>query len=118
MHALWAVKPAAPLPPLLGTSRNLVVEGYENGNFLGPTILIGDAGPGIPAYDEEVFGPVLYCVTVETLEEAIQLVNSCTYGNGAYFLSNDGVVVAALVAVAAVVVVVVVVVAVVIVVVV
>ena len=63
------------------TIRDLVVEGYEDGNFLAPTVLTGDAGPGIPAYDEEVFGPVLCCVTVETLEEAIQLVNSCTYGN-------------------------------------
>lgn len=72
------------------TIRDLVVEGYEDGNFLAPTVLTGDAGPGIPAYDEEVFGPVLCCVTVETLEEAIQLVNSCTYGNGAYCLSNAG----------------------------
>lgn len=70
------------------TIRGVLVEGYEEGNFLGPTVLTGDAGPGIPAYDEEVFGPVLCCVAVETLEEAIQLVNSCTYGNGAYCLSN------------------------------
>eukprot|EP00904_Undaria_pinnatifida_P005128 jgi/Undpi1/1745/HiC_scaffold_11.g05134.m1 len=70
--------------------RNLTVQEYEKGNFLGPTILIGGAGPGIPAYDEEVFGPVLYCVTVETLEEAIQLVNSCTYGNGTSIFTASG----------------------------
>lgn len=59
------------------------MKGYESGNFLGPTILAGDAiGPGVPAYDTEVFGPVLCLVTVETLEDAIQLVNSCKYGNG------------------------------------
>ncbi len=51
---------------------------------MGPTVLAGTAvGPGLPAYDEEVFGPVLCVVTVETLEEAIHFVNSCKFGNGA-----------------------------------
>lgn len=62
--------------------RGIKVTGYEEGNFLGPTILAGETRPGIPAYDEEVFGPVLCCVGVDTLEEAIALVNSCQYGNG------------------------------------
>ncbi len=35
-----------------------VVKGYENGNFLGPTIL-DDVKPGNPGYDEEIFGPVV-----------------------------------------------------------
>lgn len=62
----------------------MAVTGYEGGNFLGPTVLAGGAvGPGVPAYDSEVFGPVLCLVTVETLEEAIRFVNSCKYGNGA-----------------------------------
>ena len=62
----------------------MAVKGYEGGNFLGPTVLTGGAvGPGVPAYDSEVFGPVLCLVTVETLEEAIRFVNSCKYGNGA-----------------------------------
>lgn len=56
--------------------------GYEEGNFLGPTVLAGKVGPGTPAYDEEVFGPVLCCVSVDTLKEAIALVNACKYGNG------------------------------------
>lgn len=61
----------------------MAVEGYESGNFLGPTVLSGAVlGPGVPAYDSEVFGPVLCLVAVETLEEAIQFVNSCKYGNG------------------------------------
>ncbi|CAM9677601.1 unnamed protein product, partial [Laminaria digitata] len=75
---------------LLDGSRGLLVDGYENGNFLGPTVLTGNAGPGIPAYDEEVFGPVLCCVAVDTLEEAIQLVNSCTYGNGTSIFTVSG----------------------------
>lgn len=62
----------------------MAVKGYEGGNFLGPTVLAGGVvGPGMPAYDSEVFGPVLCLVNVETLEEAIQFVNSCKYGNGA-----------------------------------
>lgn len=65
-------------------NRGLSVPGYEKGNFLGPTVLGGSIGPGIPGYDEEVFGPVLCCITVETLEEAIELVNACQYGNGSY----------------------------------
>lgn len=46
--------------------------------------MAGSIGPGVAAYDEEVFGPVLCCVAVETLQEAILLVNSCEYGNGAH----------------------------------
>ena len=65
-----------------GVFRGLTVPGYEQGNFLGPTVLGGDIGPGIPAYDEEVFGPVLCCITVETLEDAIEIVNACEFGNG------------------------------------
>ncbi|CAN0482995.1 unnamed protein product, partial [Hapterophycus canaliculatus] len=65
--------------------RGVVVNGYESGNFLGPTVLGGNLGPGVPAYDSEVFGPVLCVLTAETLHEAIQLVNSCRYGNGKGF---------------------------------
>lgn len=70
--------------------RGIKVTGYEEGNFLGPTILAGETRPGIPAYDEEVFGPVLCCVGVDTLEEAIALVNSCQYGNGTAIFTRSG----------------------------
>eukprot|EP00903_Cladosiphon_okamuranus_P015999 g14775.t1 len=71
--------------------RGVVVEGYENGNFLSPTVLSGAIlGPGFPAYDEEVFGPVLCVIVVETLEEAIQFVNSCRYGNGTSIFTQSG----------------------------
>lgn len=75
-------------------NRGVAVEGYEKGNFVGPTVLAGNSvGPGLPAYDEEVFGPVLCVVAVETLEEAIHFVNSCSFGNGAlvcYVWCADG----------------------------
>jgi malonate-semialdehyde dehydrogenase (acetylating) / methylmalonate-semialdehyde dehydrogenase len=61
--------------------RNVHPAGFEKGNFLGPTVLI-DVAPGSPAHLEEIFGPVLSCMTVDSLEAAIELVNSCKYGNG------------------------------------
>ncbi len=66
-----------------------MVPGHENGHFLGPTILDGvplDA----PVYHEEVFGPVLTIVHADSYEEAIELVNSSEFGNGAAIFTNDG----------------------------
>lgn len=74
---------------LLDGRRPRVPVGYEAGNWLGATVLDG-CGPGLPAYDEEVFGPVLACVGVETLEEAIALVNSSPYGNGTAVFTQSG----------------------------
>ncbi|KKF93434.1 Methylmalonate-semialdehyde dehydrogenase [acylating] mitochondrial [Ceratocystis platani] len=54
--------------------RNYHVPDYPNGNFLGPTILT-NVKPYMSCYQEEIFGPVLACITVDTLEEAIQLIN-------------------------------------------
>lgn len=51
------------------------------GNFLGPTVITG-VKPGMRAYDEEIFAPVLSVVNVDTLDEAITLVNANKYGNG------------------------------------
>ena len=63
--------------------------GCERGNFLGATIL-DNCGPGVAAYDDEVFGPVLACVAVDTLEEAIALINACPYGNGTAIFTQNG----------------------------
>ncbi|CAN0432666.1 unnamed protein product [Ectocarpus sp. 12 AP-2014] len=76
---------------ILLDGRGVAVDGYESGNFVGPTILSGEqVGPGMSAYDSEVFGPVLCLVTVDTLEEAIGLVNSCRYGNGTSIFTRSG----------------------------
>ncbi len=69
--------------------RALVIPGYENGHFLGPTIL-DDVPLESPAYSEEVFGPVLVIVHADTYEEAIGIVNSSPFGNGAAIFTNDG----------------------------
>lgn len=53
---------------------------YPNGNFVGPTI-ITNVTKDMTCYKEEIFGPVLVCLSVDTLEEAVDLINSNEYGN-------------------------------------
>uniref|UniRef100_A0A1I8HRT1 methylmalonate-semialdehyde dehydrogenase (CoA acylating) n=2 Tax=Macrostomum lignano TaxID=282301 RepID=A0A1I8HRT1_9PLAT len=69
--------------------RGLVVKGYEKGNFVGPTILT-KVTPSMECYREEIFGPVLLCLEADTLEDAIQLINSNPYGNGTAIFTNSG----------------------------
>ncbi|XP_021862462.1 methylmalonate-semialdehyde dehydrogenase [acylating], mitochondrial [Spinacia oleracea] len=69
--------------------RNIVVPGYENGNFVGPTIL-SDVTPDMDCYKEEIFGPVLLCMQADSLEEAINIVNKNKYGNGASIFTSSG----------------------------
>jgi malonate-semialdehyde dehydrogenase (acetylating)/methylmalonate-semialdehyde dehydrogenase len=74
---------------LLLDGRGLKVAEYPNGNFIGPTILAG-VKPHMQCYKEEIFGPVLVCVTVDTLDEAIQLINKNPYGNGTAVFTKSG----------------------------
>ncbi|XP_071548684.1 probable methylmalonate-semialdehyde/malonate-semialdehyde dehydrogenase [acylating], mitochondrial [Panulirus ornatus] len=69
--------------------RDVVVPGYENGNFVGPTIL-SDVKPNMVCYKEEIFGPVLVALSVDTLDEAIELINSNMYGNGTAIFTTNG----------------------------
>ncbi|RPB27157.1 putative methylmalonate-semialdehyde dehydrogenase [Terfezia boudieri ATCC MYA-4762] len=62
---------------------------YPNGNFVGPTIL-SNVKPSMRCYKEEIFGPVLVCLEVETLDEAINLINANEYGNGVAIFTNSG----------------------------
>lgn len=62
---------------------------FSKGNFLGPTILT-NVKPGMRCYDEEIFAPVLSVVNVDTIDEAIELVNSNRYGNGVSLFTNSG----------------------------
>lgn len=59
------------------------------GNFLGPTVITG-VKPGMRAYDEEIFAPVLVVVNVDTFDEAITLVNNNKYGNGVSLFTLSG----------------------------
>jgi malonate-semialdehyde dehydrogenase (acetylating)/methylmalonate-semialdehyde dehydrogenase len=64
------------------------VPGFENGYFVGPTIL-ADVTPTSPAYTEELFGPVLVVLRVDTLDEGIALIRNHRYGNGASIFTNN-----------------------------
>jgi len=69
--------------------RDVKVDKYPNGNFVGPTI-ISNMNTKMQAYKEEIFGPVLCVITVDTLDEAIELINSNPYGNGTAIFTNNG----------------------------
>lgn len=74
---------------ILLDGRGYKPEGFESGNFLGPTIIVG-VKPHMQCYKEEIFAPVLVCLDVETLDEAIELINSNPYGNGTCIFTNSG----------------------------
>ncbi len=65
------------------------VEGYPAGNWVGPTLFSG-VTPQMAIYREEIFGPVLVCMEVDTLDEAIALVNASPYGNGTSIFTRSG----------------------------
>jgi malonate-semialdehyde dehydrogenase (acetylating) / methylmalonate-semialdehyde dehydrogenase len=69
--------------------RELNLPEYEGGFFLGPTIF-DQVTPEMSIYKDEIFGPVLVVVRVETLDEAIDLVNRNPYGNGTAIFTNSG----------------------------
>ncbi len=69
--------------------RGTVVKGYERGSFVRPTIL-SDVPIGSEISRTEIFGPVLSLVHVNSIDEAIQLVNSGQYGNQASLFTSSG----------------------------
>ncbi|GKT42103.1 methylmalonate-semialdehyde dehydrogenase [acylating], mitochondrial [Colletotrichum spaethianum] len=62
---------------------------YPNGNWVAPTI-ISNVTPNMKCYTEEIFGPVLVCLNVETLDEAVELINKNEYGNGTAIFTRSG----------------------------
>src|SRR5690606_9435143 len=69
--------------------RELNVPGYEKGNFVGPTVFSG-VKTDMDIYQEEIFGPVLCVVDVDTLEEAVEFINENPNGNGVAVFTQDG----------------------------
>ncbi|MGB5996561.1 MAG: CoA-acylating methylmalonate-semialdehyde dehydrogenase [Marinomonas sp.] len=69
--------------------RHPVVEGYEGGFFVGATLIDG-VTKAMDSYQQEIFGPVLQVVRVDTMEEAMQLINDHEYGNGTCIFTRDG----------------------------
>ncbi|RUJ58136.1 CoA-acylating methylmalonate-semialdehyde dehydrogenase [Pseudomonas aeruginosa] len=74
---------------LVVDGRGYQVAGHENGFFLGGS-LFDRVTPEMTIYKEEIFGPVLCVVRVNSLEEAMQLINDHEYGNGTCIFTRDG----------------------------
>ena len=68
---------------------NCEVEGYPEGNWIGPT-LFTDVSTEAEIYKTEIFGPVLVCISVDTLEQAIELINNNPFGNGTSIFTASG----------------------------
>ncbi|EHB53913.1 methylmalonate-semialdehyde dehydrogenase [Mycolicibacterium rhodesiae JS60] len=69
--------------------RTVQPNGATDGFWLGPTLL-DNVTPEMSVYTDEIFGPVLSVVRVETYDEALELINSNPYGNGTAIFTNDG----------------------------
>ncbi len=69
--------------------RNVKADGGQDGFWLGPTLL-DNVTTEMSVYTDEIFGPVLSVVRVETYDEAMELINANPYGNGTAIFTNDG----------------------------
>lgn len=69
--------------------RTTSVEGFEEGFFVGAT-LIDNVNAEMESYKAEIFGPVLQVIRVNTMQEAMQLINAHEYGNGTCIYTRDG----------------------------
>jgi malonate-semialdehyde dehydrogenase (acetylating)/methylmalonate-semialdehyde dehydrogenase len=74
---------------VLVDGRSPQISGYEQGNFVRPTIL-QNVAPGSKIAKTEIFGPVLSLIHLDTIDDAIALVNSGEYGNMACLFTNSG----------------------------
>ena len=69
--------------------RHVHVAGFEQGNFVGPTIFSG-VKPGMSIYQQEIFGPVLCLLAADSLDEAIDIINANPNGNGTAIFTQSG----------------------------
>ncbi len=74
---------------LLVDGRGFELQGYEDGYFLGPTLL-DNVTTNMTTYKEEIFGPVLQIVRADTFEEALTLPSEHQYGNGVAIYTANG----------------------------
>ncbi|MEM8770874.1 MAG: CoA-acylating methylmalonate-semialdehyde dehydrogenase [Pseudomonadota bacterium] len=74
---------------LIVDGRDFSLQGYEDGFFMGGTLL-DRARPGHKSYEEEIFGPVLQIVRAENFEEAVALPSDHQYGNGVAIFTRNG----------------------------
>ncbi|MBT6366713.1 MAG: CoA-acylating methylmalonate-semialdehyde dehydrogenase [Bacteroidetes bacterium] len=74
---------------LVVDGRNLKLQGYEGGYYVGPCVF-DNVTDEMTIYKEEIFGPVLGIVRTESYADALKLVNEHELGNGAALFTNDG----------------------------
>ena len=74
---------------LVVDGRGFKVTDHDQGYFVGPT-LFDNVKAGMRIYEEEIFGPVLSVVRVNSYEEALNLINAHEYGNGTAIFTRDG----------------------------
>lgn len=89
-------KVASYLESGVADGATLVVDGREadfdaegEGYFLAPT-LFDNVEPGMSVYEDEIFGPVLSVMRVDSYDEGLRLINANPYGNGTAIFTNDG----------------------------
>ncbi|WP_066966055.1 CoA-acylating methylmalonate-semialdehyde dehydrogenase [Microbulbifer sp. Q7] len=74
---------------LVVDGRGLKVAGFENGNYLGAS-LFDQVKEGMVIHSDEIFGPVLCVMRVDTMQEAMDIINNHEYGNGTCIFTRDG----------------------------
>jgi malonate-semialdehyde dehydrogenase (acetylating)/methylmalonate-semialdehyde dehydrogenase len=74
---------------ILVDGRGLIVPGFEEGFFIGPTV-IDNVTTNMEVYTNEIFGPVLSTVRVPSIDDAITLVNANPFGNGTAIFTSSG----------------------------
>ena len=74
---------------VLYDGRDAEVEGYEDGNFLGPTVF-GDVTTDMTIAQEEIFGPVLGLMSASDVDEAIEIANATDFGNAGSLFTGSG----------------------------
>ncbi len=74
---------------LLVDGREFELQGYEDGFFIGPSLL-DNVTPDMETYQDEIFGPVLQIVRAYTFEEALKLPSEHQYGNGVAIFTQNG----------------------------
>ena len=74
---------------LVVDGRNAVIQGYEDGFFVGPT-LFDRVTRDMSIYTDEIFGPVLIVLRADSLDDAIEMINANPYGNGTALFTASG----------------------------
>lgn len=73
----------------LADGRHFKVEGYPDGNWVGPTVF-KNVTTDMSLYKEEIFGPVLVLMTAKDLDEALAIINANPFGNGTSIFTHSG----------------------------